>query len=49
MYIVLIAEKSDISNKHWIQRNTLEEARKVVSQYDTNNYFAVIIEGKAVE
>jgi hypothetical protein len=47
MYIVLISEKSDVSNKHWIQRNTLEEARKVASQYD--DCIVTIIEGKRVE
>lgn len=48
-YIVLISEKSDVSNKYWISRNTLEEARKAASQYDNNDYFVVIIEGKGVE
>jgi hypothetical protein len=47
MYIVLISEKSDVSNKHWIQRNTLEEARKAASQYD--DCIVTIIEGKRVE
>lgn len=47
MYIVLIAEKSDVSNKHWVQRNTLEEARKVASQYD--DCIVTIIEGKVIE
>jgi hypothetical protein len=33
-YVVLIASRSDSYDRHWVTRNTLDEARKVANNYN---------------
>lgn len=36
-YLILIWRKSDPYNRHWLTRNSLEEARKVASSFEEDN------------
>lgn len=38
-FVVLIANRYDIYDRHWVTRNTLEEARKVSSNYEKDNAY----------
>lgn len=38
-YVVLIANRSDSYDRHWVTRSTLEAARKVASAYTCDNKF----------
>lgn len=38
-FVVLIARRSDSYDRHWVTRNTLEEAEKVSSEYTKDNAY----------
>lgn len=38
-YVVLIASRYDSYDRHWVTRNTLEEARKVASEYTKDHKY----------
>lgn len=38
-YVVLIANRSDSYDRHWVTRNTLEAAQKAASEYTRDNKF----------
>ncbi len=38
-YVVLIANHYDSYDRHWVTRNTLEEAQKVSSEYTKDNKY----------
>lgn len=38
-YIILISNRFDFYNRHWVTRPTLEEARKVATNYTKDNKF----------
>lgn len=42
-YVVLIGRRDDSYDRHWVTRNTLEEARKVASEYEKDNRFVTEI------
>lgn len=38
-YIILISNRYDSYDRHWVSRPTLEEAEKVASQYEKDHKF----------
>lgn len=42
-YIVVIVNRSDYYDRHWLTRDTLEEALKVAREYEKNNRFQTSI------
>ena len=38
-YVVLIANRYDSYDRHWVIRTNLEDARKVASEYTRDNKF----------
>ena len=42
-YVVLISRRDDSYDRHWVTRNTFEEAKKVASEYDKDNRFVTEI------
>lgn len=42
-YIVVIVNRSDYYDRHWLTRDTLEEARKVAQNYDDNHQYQTSI------
>lgn len=39
MFVVLISNRFDSYDRHWVTRPTLEEARKVANNYNKDNKF----------
>ena len=44
MYVVLINERRNLDNRHWVKRQTLDEAKKVASYYEGNFWQTEIVE-----
>lgn len=38
-YVVLIANRNDSYDRHWVTRNTLEEAEKVSNEYTKDHKY----------
>ena len=38
-YVVLIANRYDSYDRHWVTRNTLDDARKVAAEYERDHKY----------
>ena len=42
-FVVLLWDKNDVHNRHWVLRDNIEEARKVASEYESTGWIAEVI------
>ena len=46
-FIILISNRNDVHDRHFIIRNTIEEAKEVASSF-SNGYYVEIIKGETI-
>lgn len=43
MYIVLLSKREDSYDRYWVSRDSLEDARKIASEYTKDNKYSARI------